>query len=142
MSTPARYSDIMTEQTAPPAEKQAPFGTESLITFRGRQMVVRFPTDAQLMVWKRTMRNLANAENESWDGEQALAALDRAGKIIDSVIVDRADREWLDDLTLDDGLTLVDRAEIIKLTITAFGAEGEDTKPAKRAPAKRTRRKA
>lgn len=132
----------MTEQTTAPAEKPVPFGTEAQITFRGRELVVRFPTDAQLMVWKRTMHNLANAENAQWDGEQALAALERAGKIIDSVIVDKADREWLDDLTLDEGLGLVDRAEIIKLTIAAFGVEDEASKPVKRAPVKRTRRKA
>lgn len=112
---------------------------QRLITFRGREMAVRFPTDAQLFVWQRTIQEIQQADTDKWDGEEAMRANMRAGRIIDSVIVDRADRTWLDDLTLDEALSLTDRAEIITLTVSAFT---DDKTPAKRTPAKRARRKA
>ena len=114
---------------------------QRLINFRGRDMAVRFPTDAQLFVWQRTITELQQADTESWDGEEAMRANMRAGRIIDSVIVDRADRQWLDDLTLDEGLNLADRAEIITLTVAAFTEATDNPTPTKRAPAKRARRK-
>jgi len=113
---------------------------QRLINFRGREIAVRLPTDAQLFVWQRTLQELQQADTDSWDGEEAMRANMRAGRIIDSLIVDRADRTWLDDLTLDEGLTLTDRAQILHDTITAFGSQ--DDAPAKPAPAKRARRKA
>ena len=116
---------------------------QRLINFRGRDIAVRFPTDAQLLVWQRTVKELQEQETADWDGEQALTAISRAGRIIDSVIVDRADRTWLDDVTLDDGLSLMDRAEIITKTVAAFTNDETGTTPAKKAaPVKRARRKA
>lgn len=114
---------------------------ERLINFRGRDMAVRFPTDAQLLVWQRTVKELQEQETASWTGDQALTAISRAGRIIDSVIVDRADRTWLDDLTLDEGLSLIDRADIITKTIAAFTEDKAGAPAKKAAPAKRARRK-
>jgi len=122
--------------TAPPP---APAREQRLITFRGREIAVAMPTDAQIFVWQRTIQELQQADTDAWDGEEAMRANLRAGRIIDSVIVDRADRTWLDDLTLDDALTLVERAEIITLAVSAFT---DDKTPAEPAPAKRARRKA
>lgn len=125
-------------QPAPPASMDE----VRAIQFRGREIMVKFPTDGQLIVWQRTVRNLQSTDTNSWTGEDALRAGERAAKIIDSVIVNRADRDWLDDETLDKGLGLIDRAEIITLTIKAFGG-GEEKTPAKKAtPVKRARRKA
>jgi hypothetical protein len=112
------------------------------ISFRDRDITVCLPTAGQLMVWQRTIKQLQNQDTGAWDGEQALAAMERAGKILDTVVVDRTDRDWLDDLTLDGEIDLPERAEIIKLTVQAFGTQEEQTPARKAAPAKRARRKA
>lgn len=132
----------MTERT-PPAPPPAPAREERLITFRGREIAVRFPTDGQLLVWQRSVQDIERSDSAAWDGEEAMRAMGRAGRIIDSVIVSRSDREWIDDLTLDEGLSLADRAEIIQLTLEAFTDKTDGKTPAKKAaPAKRARRKA
>lgn len=132
----------MTKRTSP-APPPAPTREERLITFRGREMAVRFPTDGQLLVWQRSVQEIEQADTGAWDGEEAMRALGRAGKIIDSVLVSKADRQWIDDQTLDEGLSLADRAEIIQLTLEAFTDKTDSKAPAKKAaPAKRARRKA
>lgn len=125
------------QQTAAEPEVKA-------ITWRGREIAVRFPTDGQLLVWQRSIKDIQAQDTAAWDGEQALKALSRLGLILDSVMVDRPDREWLDDLTLEEGLGLMDRAEILRLAVEAFGVKTEDETeaPKKVAPAKRARRKA
>jgi hypothetical protein len=116
---------------------------ERLITFRGREIAVRFPTSGQLMVYQRSLKEIQSQTTGDWDGEKALSAMVRLGRILDSVMLDRTDREWLDDITLDEGLELIDRVEILRLTVEAYADKTEETEPTKKAaPAKRARRKA
>lgn len=127
-----RYAEAMTTEDVP----------ERVITFHGRQLVVRFPTPEQLLVWQRTVKLLQAPETEGWDGEQVLRALERARKIIDSVLTEPRDRDWLDDEMLTNDLSLIDAAGIIQQTIEAFG-DGKPAPAKKDAPRKRaTRRKA
>ena len=116
------------------------------ITFKGRLIWVRMPTPEQLLVWKRTLRQLQDAEVKSWNAEQVMIALERTRKIIDSVLVNKADVIWLDDEMLEGNLTLLDTAQIIQSTVEKFAdeakAEGNrETRRAKAAP-KKARRKA
>jgi hypothetical protein len=125
----------MTETPAPGAMHE--------IAFKGRSMWVKMPTPEQLLVWQRTIKLLQGPDVDGWGADQVMRALERTRKIIDSVLVDAADRDWLDDEMLDNGLTLIDTADIIRLTVEAFGTKTEDGKPVKAAPRKRaTRRKA
>ena len=117
------------------------------ITFKERLIWVRMPTPEQLLVWKRTLRQLQESEVQNWNAEQVMIALERTRKIIDSVLVHKADVVWLDDEMLEGNLTLLDTAQIIQLTVEKFAdeatAEGnrEARRAAKKAPAKKAARK-
>lgn len=126
-----RYAGAMTETPAP--------GIEREITFRDRTMRVKLPTPEQLLVWQRTIKLLQSADENGWDGEQVMRALERTRKIIDSVLLERLDRDWLDDEMLDGNLTLIETAQIIQLSIEAFGQKNDA--PAKAAPRKRAARR-
>lgn len=114
---------------------------EQQITFRDREIVVRMPTPEQLLVWGRTVAMLDSPEVKDWNGEQVMRALERGRKIIDSVLSDRADREWLDDLMLEGSLSLADAAAIIQLTLDQFTGDKSDAPAKKATPRKRAARR-
>jgi hypothetical protein len=125
------------------AEEQstgAPAGTERPITFQGREIWVRFPSGEQLTVWQRTLQMLQRADTDGWDGEKVMNAYSRLRRIIDSIILNKIDKDWLDDEWLDGRLDMVQSAQIIQLTLEAFSTD--DNRAAKRAATKKaTRRK-
>lgn len=134
----------MTEQDAP---AQAEVMPEQEIEFHGRKMWAKMPSPEQLLVWKRTLKQLQGADVDGWNGEQAMKALERLRLIIDSVVAHDTDKEWLDDEMLAGNLGLMETAGIINSTVEAFAdaaeAEGnrETRRAAKKAPAKKATRK-
>lgn len=82
----------MTEQTSQAPETRA-------VQFMGREFNAVLPEPEQILVWKRTVERLKGQTTEGWTGEQALAALDRIRKIIDSIL-SPADIDYLDDQML------------------------------------------
>lgn len=136
----------MTEQETPAAE--AATMPELEIPFHGRQLWVRMPSPEQLLVWKRTLRQLQGADVSGWNGEQVMKALERTRLIIDSLLVHEVDKEWLDDEMLAGTIGLMDTAQIINGTVDAFATYAEengnraDRRAAKKAaPAKKATRK-
>ena len=135
----------MTEQQEPAADQtQVP---ELEIPFAGRTLWVTMPSPEQLLVWRRTLRQLQKVDVKSWSAEQVMTALERARKIIDSLLVNKADVTWLDDEMLEGRVTLMNAAEIINTTAAAFAEaaerEGnrETRRAAKKTPAKKAARK-
>lgn len=126
----------MTDQKA--AEPERP------IMFKGREMYVWMPRPEQLLVWRRTLNKLQNIEDNSWTADEVLMALERTRKIIDSVLVNETDKDWLDEQMLDRKLSLMDTGEIIQLTVKVFAdaAQGEGNRQAKRAAKKVAPKKA
>jgi hypothetical protein len=119
---------------------------EREITFKGRSMWVRLPSPGALLVWERTIKKLQTLPDGGWNGQEVILALERARRIVDSLLVNKADIEWLDDQMLTDDIGLEETADIIKMTIKAFApAEGEgnreDRRAAKKATPKKARRK-
>lgn len=118
------------------------------VPLAGRAIAVTHPTPEQLLVWQRTLKRLGGMENETWDGEQTMAALERLRKIIDSIIVHPADVDWLDDQFLAGAVDFRMLAPWITDVIEAFEKHAAEdgnrqqrravAKPAKKA----TRRKA
>lgn len=128
----------MTEET--PAEQP-----EQEIEFHGRKVWVRMPRPEQILVWKRTLTKLQTADTGDWNGEQVLASLERLRKIIDSVLVNQTDIDWLDDEMLAGTIEMRETAAIVTRAIEAFaaGANRETRRAAaKAAPAKKAARKA
>lgn len=133
---------LMTEQTEAPADDGI---LEREITFRDRAIWVRMPAPEQILVWKRTLKQLQAADIQGWNGEQVMAALERTRLIIDSVLLHQIDKDWLDDEMLAGTLKLQETSQIILLAVEAFNApenRADRRAAAKRAPAKKASRKA
>lgn len=135
---------MTTEQTGAPEVAVSP---ELEVQFEGRTIWVKMPTPEQLLVWKRTLRQLQEAEVNSWNAEQVMIALERTRRIIDSVLANKADVVWLDDQMLDGNLTLLQTAKIIQMTVDRFAEEAQTegnretrraNKPAKKASRRKT----
>lgn len=137
----------MSEQETTPATMP-----EQEIEFRGRKMWVHMPTPEQLLVWKRTLTQLQRVdESTEWTADGVMSLMDRTRRIIDSVLVHRVDKDWLDDEMLDGTLSLtsmLDTGGIINKAVEAFAtaAEAEGNRETRRAakktsPAKKAVRK-
>lgn len=128
----------MTEQTSVVPEQE--------ITFKGRAIWVHMPSPEQLLVWKRTLVQLQSAQVSDWNGEQVMKALERTRLIIDSLLANDTDKEWLDDEMLAGRVGLMDTSGIINQTVEKFAeaAENEGNRETRRAvkPKKAARKKA
>lgn len=138
----------MTEPTQQPEAEATP-PPELPIPFMGREIWVRMPTPEQLLVWQRTVNNLTNAPvDASWTGPEVMAALDRLRRIVDSILVNRADITWLDDQFLDGTIGFKELTPLVTDATSAFttlAAENAPNREARRAagkPAKKAARKA
>lgn len=129
------YHGSMTEQEVTP--EVVP---ELPLDFRGREIFVKMPSPEQLLVWKRTLNQLQGAEVDGWNGVQVMRALERTRLIIDSVLANQVDKDWLDDEMLAGNIGLMETAEIINMTAKAFAdaAEGEGNRETQRAATKKT----
>lgn len=136
-----------------PDDQAAAAGPKGEITYRGRTMKVRRPTPEQLMVWKRIAeQGLAVAADEQANPGQLCAEcggegcdtchntgkahtakvmklFDRALRIIASVLVDEADRDWLEDQLLDGTVNLNAAGEIVTLAVNDMIAGREKAAP-------------
>lgn len=128
----------MTEQTEATPD-QPEVMPEQEIEFKGRKLWVKMPSPEQLLVWKRTLKQLQGADVSGWNGEQVMRALERTRLIIDSVLAHDVDKEWLDDEMLAGTIGLMDTAAIINGTVEAFAAaaEAEGNRETRRAAAKK-----
>lgn len=120
---------------------------EREINFQGRAMWVKVPSPEAILVWQRTVRRLQGEDVTGWNGAQVMQALERARKIIDSVLANDIDKDWLDDGMLDGTIKFQEATQIIQLTLEAFAETEEPANRAerraatKRAPAKKAVRR-
>lgn len=137
--TEQNESDTSTAAQMPVAE----------IEFQGRTLMVTLPDPTQLLVWKRTLVRLQNANTSNWTGADVMAALERLRVIIDTLIVDDADKQWIDDQLLNKSFGLAELAQLPTLAAQAFStpnnreerraaAAKKTTTARRRAPAKKT----
>lgn len=110
-------------------------------------MTVRFPKPEQLLVWQRILKRIQTIEDGSWTGESVMAALERLRTIVDTLLVDQVDIDWLDDRFLDGSIDFKKLAPFLTQVTEAFveaaAEEGnrEQRRKAKKVPAKKTVRK-
>jgi hypothetical protein len=103
-----------------------------LVEVRDRQVVVRMPEEAQLMLLARESRLL---QREGVDSARKVAGAARLFDVLESMVVQDEDREWLSDL--------IAAGEVDLKELTGFMAafKPEDEKPKVRRgrpPLKRT----
>jgi hypothetical protein len=103
------------------AETAQDMPVELPVMLLDREIYTRMPTPEQLLVWQRTVTRLTEAPvDASWTGSEVMNALERLRKIVDSLMVNRADRDWLDDQFLEGTLDFQRLAPFIAEVTTAF----------------------
>lgn len=107
------------------------------IQFRGRTMRVVMPQPEQILVWRRIHARLEAANIRDWNGQEVLDALDRVRKIIDTVLVDQADIDWLDDEMLAGKLTIRDASQILVDAVKSFANRSQRRAAKTTGPARR-----
>lgn len=90
------------------------------INFKGREIHARHPSPEQLLVWQRTLDKLANANMADWNGAQVIASLRRLRMIVDSVLANPVDIDWIDDEMLAGRFTLNECVEMLMRVVQEF----------------------
>jgi hypothetical protein len=93
-----------------------------IVPVQGRNVVIRQLIDTQLMLLNRGARIL---QSDSIDRERKLATVDRMLTILESVVVQPEDSEYMEDLMARGKLGLKDLMSFI----TAFNDEQPEEKP-------------
>lgn len=94
--------------------------TTSEITFRDRKIRVLMPEPEQILVWRRIHARMEAANLDDWTGKEVMDALDKVRTIIDTVIVNQADIDWLDDEMLAGRLTIREASTILVDAVKSF----------------------
>lgn len=117
---------------------------QTTIVWHGRQLAVRFPNEGQIVVWRRVARQFQGLTREqliAMGDEKVGRMLDRGVSVVFSVLVDGADKDWVEDGLLENEWTLSEASEIIPLSLEALNAKAaEQNGGATPAPAKAARR--
>lgn len=93
------------------------------VQFKGRTIVVKCPTEEQIFAWERLLTKMESMAKEAATVDTARILLNRCNKIIESVIAEDDDREWLEDGRLDGTITLQESAQIVVDALKAFEKE-------------------
>lgn len=120
---------------------------EREVELLGRKLFVRFPQPEQLLVWQRTLTKLQGADVDGWNAVQVMSALERMRKIIDSLLANKTDVDWLDDQMLDGNVGLMELVPFFTDVVKTFADEANGTnrearRTAAKTPAKKAVRKA
>lgn len=115
------------------------------VTFRGRTMKVVQPEPEQLVVWQLTVRRLEGIESVTTT-EQATTLIGRALRVIQSVLANDVDRDWVEDQILDKKLDLTGAVPIVITALTMFNekrtaAQGNNPAAAGKKPGTARRRR-
>lgn len=114
----------MTEPTQAPGAIEMPVLP---ITFRDREMHVTMPSPSQLAVWKRILQRLQNTPEASWTADAVVDSLAKLHRIVETLLVEQADRMWLEDEILDGRVDFPGLAPIITMATEAFQEAAAET---------------
>lgn len=113
-----------------------------MVTLGGREVEMRRPTEGALVVLARTFRGLPKIENVAeltdQQRERLIRNLGILGKIVEEMIVQDADKDWLDDAMIDGDVTAEDVFGVIRTAGEKFNGGAA---PAKKAAATVRRRR-
>lgn len=115
---------------APSAKPSNP--NEGIVPFRGRNIKVSRPTEAQMAVWQRIANRLSTTTPSD-----ASKILDRYFTIVDTILVDEVDRDWLEDQMLGGQIEIQDASDIVLAAVKLFYG----TKPTTTGPKPKARRR-
>jgi hypothetical protein len=109
------------------------------IDFLGREMYVHMPSPEQLLVWRRVLTRLQQVETAELTGMEVLNALERFRLIIDSLLANHKDVDFIDDEMLAGRVGIKELAPLITKAVEAFqtNAEATGNRATRRAAAKK-----
>lgn len=111
-----------------------------LVPLGGRQIEMRKPTDGALVVLARTFRGLPKIENVSEltaeMRDKLIKNLGTLGKVVDGMIVQEDDKDWLDDAMIDGAVSAEDVFDMIKVAGEKLNG-GASTAAKPKAPVRR-----
>jgi len=104
-----------------------------MVDLGGRPVEVRKPTNGALVVLARTFRGLPKIENvdELTDElrDKLVRNLGTLGKVVDGMIVQEVDKDWLDDAMIDGDVTAEEVFEMIRAAGEKFNGTTSSAKP-------------
>lgn len=132
----------------PPDEDDAPVpeaNTTAELDFHGRLVTVKMPTSEQLVMYRRLSREFQDLARNGADKipmDQALRQLDRAIRLIQSVLADQDDKDWVEEQLLEGNLQLSDCTGLLtdafaRLRVAAEEQAATDSNRAERRSAAR-----
>jgi len=104
-------------------EQAPPVPEYKSVTVKDRVIEVRKPTEEQLFAWDRILRKLEQMAKAVETANQARRLMDKCDVIINAVIVNEDDKDWLEDGQLDGTITLEDAGKIVLEALKAYESE-------------------
>lgn len=114
---------VVAELPEPPEVVAEPEQSDhATILLRGRSMRVVMPRAEQLAIWARTGARLRSIDLATLDVTEVSKLINRTIRVVESVLPDPADHEWLEDQMLDAGMALPEAVSIVTLALDALNA--------------------
>lgn len=126
-------ADIEEENSKP--EKVTP----RTVTLKGRVIEVKRPTDEQLFAWDHVLRRMEAMGEHIENADQARKLISKCMSIINAVIVNEDDRDWLEDGRLDGSITLSDAGALVLDALKVYEFDIKSTTPKRPRAARRTK---
>lgn len=101
----------------------------AVATIKGREIAVKAPTELQLMLLQRLSSKLKKASN--LDFQEYLSSAGRALDILENLVEDPEDREWLIELTAAGGLHIDDFTPIVNALFDSLKDQPEEVEAPK-----------
>lgn len=124
----------ITEEAAKPV-KQAP----KTVTLKGRVIEVKRPTDEQLFAWDQVLRRMEAMGKNIENTDQARKLINKCMNIVNAVIANEDDRDWLEDGRLDGSITLQDAGELVLDALKVYEFDTKPAAPKRGRPARRAK---
>jgi len=106
-----------------------------MVDLGGRQVEMRKPTDGALVVLARVSRGIPDKienDGKTLSDEQRdklVRNLGTLGKVVDGMIVQEADKAWLDDAMIDGEVTAEEVFAVIRVAGEKFNGSAAPAKP-------------
>ena len=115
-----------------------------LVPIGDRQVEMRKPSDGSMVVMARSFRTLPKIENvaEMTDDQRdaVVRSLGTLGLVVEQMIVNEADKDWLDLAMIDGSVSAEDLFVAVRVSGEKFNSGGGGSTPAKKTAAVRRRR--
>jgi hypothetical protein len=125
-----KKATVSRKTTAPKSPAPPP---NPVVTFRGRNIKIKIPGGAQVMMWSRVASQFGKvAETEPVDKDEFRKVLDRLTRMVMSLFTSDDDKDWLEDQIIDGEIVDTDLLDLFKKigsSIKALANESDQVEP-------------